>query len=175
MAGIFMLLLMALGALMIWEAIRWSIIEAYFEWTPGASKRKLQRLRKLQQATTAAIEQELERLQGDIRDNSSEPNQYRRQYSDNRWKSSIHHQVPQQQVLQPQKLRQQSRSMSRRRMPRTPSPRARPATMMSTPPWSPPEDRSEPVSETRRICADTCSLMTCEALKEGLRTERDFQ
>jgi len=63
MAGMLMVLLMLLGALMVWEGIRWSILELYHEWMPGASKRKLKRLKKLQEATTRAIERELQRLQ----------------------------------------------------------------------------------------------------------------
>ncbi|CAE7447550.1 unnamed protein product [Symbiodinium sp. KB8] len=39
MAGVMMLMLMVLGALMIWEAVRWMLIEVYHEWTPGASQR----------------------------------------------------------------------------------------------------------------------------------------
>ena len=61
--GILMILLMILGAMMIWEGLRWVLIEAVTSWTPGASQRKLRRLRKLQKATAEAIEQELERLQ----------------------------------------------------------------------------------------------------------------
>ena len=186
MAGIFMLLLMALGALMIWEAIRWSLIEAYYEWTPGASKRKLKRLRKLQQATTAAIEQELERLQGDIRDSASgsmrmqttttsssrSPVQdFATQRQEQQQPSSSS--SSSQQVLPPQSgpQEQTSSSISRRRIYRTPSPSPRQPAVAVTPSWSPQENRGEPVSEMRRVCADSCSLMTCEALKEGLRTE----
>ena len=39
-AGLLMILLM-LGALVLWEAIRWSVIEIYHEYLPGASARKL--------------------------------------------------------------------------------------------------------------------------------------
>ena len=62
-AGLFMILLMVLGALMLWEGLKWVIVEAYQEWTPGASSRKIKRLQKLQDATTVAIERELQRLQ----------------------------------------------------------------------------------------------------------------
>ena len=63
MVGIMMILFMVLGALMIWEAIRWFVLDVASEWVPGASKRKLRRLRKLQVATSEAIERELQRLQ----------------------------------------------------------------------------------------------------------------
>ncbi|CAE7831413.1 RE1 [Symbiodinium sp. CCMP2592] len=65
LAGVMMVLLMLLGGLMVWEAVRWCCLEFYYEWTPGSSARKLRRLRKLQQATTTAIEQELLRLQSE--------------------------------------------------------------------------------------------------------------
>ncbi|CAE7227151.1 unnamed protein product, partial [Symbiodinium sp. CCMP2456] len=70
MAGMLMVLLMLLGALMVWEGIRWSILELYHEWMPGASKRKLKRLKKLQEATTRAIERELQRLQREAEEDS---------------------------------------------------------------------------------------------------------
>ena len=63
LAGVMMLMLMVLGGLMVWEAVRWLLIEAYNEWTPGARGRRLKRLRKLQAATAEAIERELQRLQ----------------------------------------------------------------------------------------------------------------
>ncbi|OLP97425.1 Retrovirus-related Pol polyprotein from transposon TNT 1-94 [Symbiodinium microadriaticum] len=59
-AGILMILLMVLGSLMVWEGVRWLLIEVVNEWTPGSQQRKLRRLRRLQQATTEAIEKELE-------------------------------------------------------------------------------------------------------------------
>ncbi|CAE7875432.1 unnamed protein product [Symbiodinium sp. KB8] len=62
-AGVLMILLMLLGVMVIWEALRWAAIEFCNEWTPGANARRLKRLQKLQAATTAAIEKELNRLQ----------------------------------------------------------------------------------------------------------------
>ena len=59
MAGIFMALLMILGSLVLWEALKWGVVEVYREWTPGASARKLKRLQRLREATTQAIEREL--------------------------------------------------------------------------------------------------------------------
>ena len=62
LVGLFMGLLMVLGGLVLWEAVKWGVIEVYREWTPGASKRKLKRLQKLRDATTLAINRELARL-----------------------------------------------------------------------------------------------------------------
>ncbi|CAE7035334.1 unnamed protein product [Symbiodinium sp. CCMP2592] len=62
MAGIFMVLLMVLGSLVIWEGLKWIVAELSQEWLPGASQRKLRKLRKLRDATTLAIERELERM-----------------------------------------------------------------------------------------------------------------
>ncbi|OLQ02805.1 Retrovirus-related Pol polyprotein from transposon TNT 1-94 [Symbiodinium microadriaticum] len=61
-AGILMILLMVLGALVLWELLKWGVVVLYQEWMPGASTRKLKRLRKLRDATALAIEKELERL-----------------------------------------------------------------------------------------------------------------
>ncbi|CAE7271935.1 unnamed protein product, partial [Symbiodinium sp. CCMP2456] len=62
LVGMLMLVLMGLGALLVWEALKWLGDEIYHEYTPGASQRKLKKLRKLQAATTEAIERELERI-----------------------------------------------------------------------------------------------------------------
>ena len=61
MMGMFMGLLMILGGLVLYETAKWGAIQFYREWTPGASARKLRRLQKLREATTLAIERELEK------------------------------------------------------------------------------------------------------------------
>ena len=58
-----MILLAILGALCAWELLRWDFLIFVNEYTPGADARRLRRLRKLQAATTQAIERELTRLQ----------------------------------------------------------------------------------------------------------------
>ncbi|CAE7677132.1 unnamed protein product [Symbiodinium sp. CCMP2456] len=63
MASLMMILLMILGVLLIYEVVKWSMAEICNEWIPGAGARRLRRLQKLQVATTAAIERELERIQ----------------------------------------------------------------------------------------------------------------
>eukprot|EP00439_Symbiodinium_sp_Y106_P029222 s9476_g3.t1 len=64
LVGTFMLGLMLLGGLLLWEGVKWMGDMLYHEYIPGASKRKLKKLRKIQRATTEAIERELERLRG---------------------------------------------------------------------------------------------------------------
>ncbi|CAE7700043.1 unnamed protein product [Symbiodinium microadriaticum] len=70
LAGILMVLLMTLGALVVWEAVKWGAMMVFQEWTPGASARKLKRLRKLRDATALAIEKEMNRLRDE---NASSP------------------------------------------------------------------------------------------------------
>ena len=62
MAGICMLLLMVLGALVIWEGIKWGCVQIYQEYLPGSTQRRLRRLQKLRDATALAIQRELERI-----------------------------------------------------------------------------------------------------------------
>ena len=62
LVGISMGLLMILGCLVIWEGIKWLVMEVGREYLPGASARKLRRLKRLRDATTQAIERELERI-----------------------------------------------------------------------------------------------------------------
>ena len=61
LAAVFMGLMMIMGALMFYEGIKWGLFEIYYQYTPGASSRRMRRLKKLREATTAAIETELER------------------------------------------------------------------------------------------------------------------
>ena len=62
MAGVCMILLMILGALVIWEGVKWGCWQVYHEYLPGATQRKLRRLQKIRDATTLAIQRELERI-----------------------------------------------------------------------------------------------------------------
>ncbi|OLQ14296.1 Retrovirus-related Pol polyprotein from transposon TNT 1-94 [Symbiodinium microadriaticum] len=43
MMGILVILLVVLGGLIVYEAVKWVCLEFYREWTPGASRRKLRR------------------------------------------------------------------------------------------------------------------------------------
>ena len=61
MVSVAMVLVMILGLVMVWEGLKWLVMEINYEWTPGASRRRLRRLEKLREATTRAIQEELER------------------------------------------------------------------------------------------------------------------
>ncbi|CAE7459070.1 GIP, partial [Symbiodinium sp. CCMP2592] len=52
---------MVLGGLILYEAVRWGVVEAYYKYLPGASTRRMRRLQRLRDATAIAIEQELAR------------------------------------------------------------------------------------------------------------------
>ena len=43
------------------EGLKWLVMEINYQWTPGASRRRLRRLERLREATTRAIQEELER------------------------------------------------------------------------------------------------------------------
>ena len=173
--GVLMILLMLLGALMIWEGIRWVLIELATTWTPGASARKLRRLRKIQEATTEAIEREMQRLQEEV---VSERTRSPTTATPQRTSSSPV--VQQGEREDRQRSSQASSSTARRRMQeedydaqqrryaqrqRTPSPMRDPLTPMSSP--TVPETRDD----VCRVAHDLCFLMTVESLKEALRTE----
>ena len=173
--GVLMILLMVLGALMIWEGIRWVLIELATTWTPGASARKLRRLRKLQEATTEAIQREMDRIQG-----GSSPNEHRSTSTMTSGRASSSTSPPPQVEPIRQRSSQASASMARRRMQeededahhrretrrmRTPSPTRTPLTPMSSP--TVPDTRDD----VCRVAHDLCMIMTVEALKEALRTE----
>ncbi|OLQ05641.1 Retrovirus-related Pol polyprotein from transposon TNT 1-94 [Symbiodinium microadriaticum] len=58
-AGVLMVLLMVLGTLMVWEGLRWLLIEVVNEWTPGSQQRKL-RTRSLQPGTRDKLQRSYE-------------------------------------------------------------------------------------------------------------------
>ena len=189
--GMLMILLMVLGAMMIWEGLRWVLIEAVTTWAPGASERKLRRLRKLQQATTEAIEHELNRLQSRENRDGVEGN------TGTPTTTTPHPRVvsPQPTVEQPSSsssgarvvqsvqptdgeisrllararmVEEDSDALRRRqlqRRARTPSPRRESPAPMSSP------SIPETGEDICRVAHDLCHLMTVESLKEGLRTE----
>ena len=61
MMGAAMMLVMILGMVMVWEGLKWLVMEINYEWTPGSSRRRPRRLEKLREATTRAIQDGLER------------------------------------------------------------------------------------------------------------------
>ena len=173
LVGSFMLVLMGLGALLIWEGLKWLCDERYHVYTPGASKRRLKKLRKLQQATTEAIEKELERLHGE--ESASTPRRSVATSTSSSTTTTL-------------RLRGQGNTISTEERP------VRTQANLQTPerspipdgePWdSPPITRArsstqpqrspsatEASGETMRVCEDVCKLMTCEHLREALRTE----
>ena len=172
LVGIMMILLMILGALMIWEAVRWFVLDVASQWVPGASQRKLRRLRKLQVATAEAIERELRRLQPNEDESSVQ-----RSTSTS---SSMTLEDRSKRVAQSATVIEARRSMTQedmdgyarreRQRVRTPSPR-RQSAIPSTSPGSMSSNDPEDYSEVKRVAQDLCMIMTCEGLKEGLRTE----
>eukprot|EP00439_Symbiodinium_sp_Y106_P075260 s873_g14.t2 len=60
--NILMALLMILGGLCVWEMFKWFMVEVVSDYVPGSGQRKIRRLRKLQVATSEAIEKEINRL-----------------------------------------------------------------------------------------------------------------
>ena len=155
---IFMTTLMVLGAVVLWEVVKWLSIEFYREYTPGASARKLRRLKKLRDATTKAIDHELARLE------ASEPR---------RREATSTPRTPEPPTT--------SRTRSRQEYPEealgtmTP-PRATP-TMPTDLPWESPGIAGSPGAdengqfEDERLSRDVLMLFTVEQLKEGLRHE----
>ncbi|CAE7245980.1 unnamed protein product [Symbiodinium sp. CCMP2456] len=124
LAGVLMVLLMVLGALLLWEVAKWSAIYVYQEWTPGASARKMRRLRKLRDATSLAIEKEVNRL--------AEPGEGTGQTRD----------------LRAPSLSESEANRRRRQQPRTPTP-PRSTRMLTSPrsmrsPTPPRSTRTEP-------------------------------
>ena len=168
-AGLLMVLLMVLGVLMIWEGVRWLLIEAVNEWTPGSQQRKLRRLRRLQQATTEAIERELERLQrnrdeGDTGTSESVPRGSAEVHGTQSTSSSVS--TARRHMATEDRDARLRREQARQR---TPSPVYMPATPLASPTLS--TGRDELPGQVQRVAQDMCMLMTGEALKEGLPTE----
>ena len=176
LVGTFMLVLMGLGALLIWEGLKWLCDEIYHGYTPGASKRRLKKLRKLQRATTEAIERELGRLQ------EQDPPAESRQATSSSASSSttptlrLHGHGGEDQSERPARSPidyspPQERSTDGRQIefdqPPTSSTSSRPALAVTR--RAQPTDVSDEVDI--RACEDVCKLMTCENLKEALRTE----
>ena len=155
MVGWIMGLLAVVGCVAVWELLKWGAREVCDEWAPGAGSRKLRRLKKLRDATTLAIQQELDRVAGDQHRNSvATPDDQR---------------VSQQAtggVETPR--RQEARSStdpSVRRIP--PSPGAE-STTSTTSTWA---DEITDAEEVFRVYKDMLMLLTVEEQKIGLRPE----
>ena len=174
LVGTFMLVLMGLGALLIWEGLKWLCDELYHVYTPGASKRRLKKLRKLQQATTEAIEKELERLHGE--ETTTTP---RRPMASSTMSST----TP---TLRLRGAREEesarpARSPADYTPEHEPSPNERQGDFVPTstperlrrptPPMPSRVQLADSDGEIQRACEDVCKLMTCECLREALRSE----
>ena len=155
---IFMTMLMVLGAVVLWEVVKWLSVEFYHEYSPGASARKLRRLKKLRDATTRAIDQELARLE------ASEP---RRRDAPS--------------TPRTQDLRTTSNTQRRQESAGEALGAMTPTRTSSSPPkdlpWESPgmagssgtEENGQ--FEDERLSRDVLMLLTVEQLKEGLRQE----
>ena len=182
-----MVLTMLLGMMVIWEGIRWLVMEFCNEWAPGSNARRLRRLQKLQTATTLAIEREITRLQKeeDDKGRTSRPSsaEGRGQSSSSTMRSTSRRSSDVQgddgngatagEISQPS-----SSTSTRMRRPsppiprvRTPSPPRRPTSRASPEAWLSGSEQGEHSAEVVRVCTDTCSLMSCDHIREGLRTE----
>ncbi|CAE7233290.1 RE1 [Symbiodinium sp. CCMP2592] len=186
LVGSFMVGLMVLGALLLWEGLKWLCQEVYNEYTPGASARKLKKLKKLREATTRAIERELDRLQEEHQEHGQSR---REQPSSASSTTRSRRQEPMRQrtpspPITPRTTTPARMSTARLRTPTPPRPRtpslARVAGQslheasrgrVTTATWSPGSNTGVPMPEFQRVCEDVCRLMTCESLKEALRTE----
>ena len=159
MAGIFMALLMILGSLVLWEALKWGVVEVYREWTPGASARKLKRLQRLREATTQAIERELERLseKADPRPTVGITYQDGAPSRESTRMSPSPSTAPQSEAP----LDTMCRESTPVRV-RSPTPMSSPSTT---------SQGEEPEDEIQRVSRDLLMLMSCEGLREGLRLE----
>ena len=149
MAGLMVILLMVLGGLVLYELARWVLIEFYREWAPGASVRKLRRLEKLRDATSRAIQEELDKRELQQRTQ-------RRSTTTTPTSTSEPHQAA------------SSRSAPSPRTPEATS--ARPTTVLRSPDgWSITSDSDfNRENEEERICTDVMMLMRCEELREAL-------
>ena len=164
LVGVFLAMLTLLGAVMIYEALRWGVVEFYREYTPGAAERKVKRLRKLQEVTAAAIEEELRKRAQQFpgRHETSRP-----------------------------VVRERSEPRSSTARPETPSGQDDPATSLTawrtssptptrsrsevwlqtptTPSTSELDDPEAVAGEAKRAIMDTVMLMRVEDIREGLR------
>ncbi|CAE7814357.1 unnamed protein product [Symbiodinium microadriaticum] len=145
MLNVMMTLLMLLGFLMVYEGLKWLVLETYREWTPGARERKIRRLEKLRDATSRAIQQELQRREPTATSTSSRATE-----------------GPSSPLV--------TTTRAELRTPRTitePTPQESPGG------WSCSTTRVEQDdgADRERICQDVLALMRCEELREGLRLQ----
>eukprot|EP00439_Symbiodinium_sp_Y106_P026580 s3624_g3.t1 len=162
--SILMVLLMILGSLCVWEMLKWFMVEVVSDYVPGSSQRKIRRLRKLQVATSEAIEKEITRLREmtedglDRRRTSETP----RRRDTARSEDLATESQPSSSTLRAGRGAGKD-DVQQPSIPRS-SPMSEHLTASST-------ELVDSEQEIVRVCVDTCALMTCEHLKEGLRSE----
>ena len=175
MAGICMLLLMVLGALVIREGIKWGCVQIYHEYLPGSTQRRLRRLQKIRDATSLAIQRELERIGesgGEIQRTTAALGSERQPTTTS---SRMRRRSRSPTVDGVRTVTQASTTGSRPTEAHTPPPTRR------SQPWefsgiaessgidfSP---QTEGQFEDDRVCRDVLHLLTVEHLREGLRQE----
>ena len=158
LAAICMLLMMILGGLMVYEAVRWGAIELYYQYLPGAKSRRMRRLQRLRAATAAAIEREMERLGNAQQPSSSasgvfESSPQREQHST--WSSPGQEEVPE------HHRRRRTTIPQEEQRPRVQTPPRMPVRRTPTTPGpdDAPEEGNVPPDEAMRVCVDTIMLM----------------
>ena len=178
MAGVCMILLMILGALMVWEGLKWGCVQIYHEYLPGATQRKLRRLQRIRDVTALAIQRELERMGDTPTPRTAPPGRAVAQPSTSGG-LSFRTSTSESGCTRPHPAADdQSRSTPRAQSTtevRTPPPTRR------TQPWESPgiaessgidfSPKEEGQFEDDRVCNDVLLLLTVDHLREGLRHE----
>ena len=161
-----MMLVMILGMVMVWEGLKWLVMEINYEWTPGSSRRRPRRLEKLREATTRAIQDELERRAAatPTRTSRREPQPPREPLSESTSSTTTTRRATTPMATEDEGVR--------RRAPAPSTPPRRPTVVHDSPGgWSITSDYEGMTStdEYERLCKDTIMLMRCEEIKDGLR------
>ena len=153
LAGVCAVLLMVLGGLLVYELVKWGLLVFYREFTPGASRRKLQRLQRLREATTQAIDKELARL-------AQERQPLQRESASS--STEMTPESPMRLATDPAGFTPELSTPRRRRTVQYPTTPSTPRTV---------EQTTQTHDEIERVCHDTLMLMHCEQLREGLRVQ----
>ena len=159
LVAVFMGLLMILGGLILYEALRWGVVEVYYHYLPGATARRMKRLRRLRDATAQAIERELTRASSRTRVSPRGDSPVASSVADPRPVTPSRPRTPNLETSPPPTQR------STREVHTPPRP-----TLTRTSTLSPgEEDVYVSQDEGLRVCVDTIMLMRLEEIREGLR------
>ena len=170
--------LAVIGLVAAWEVGKWIAGQIANEWTPGASQRKLRKLKKLRDATAAAIRMEMEnqaRLQPEAPDSTvqREPpdSTVRREPPD----STVRREPPDSTVRRepPDSTDRRERAVGQNPQPSTPRVLRSFEELLQSPSGSTVTltDAPEDSLERERVAQDTVMLMTVDEIKAGLRQE----